>query len=274
MIRKGYTDGPFGQAHWRMAEPEEGGRAAPDLYCFHPAPFSGLAYTGIMPQLAAARRVIAPDYPGYGGSDAFTLTPSINDYAKAMASVIETLSGDAPVDLLGFHTGCLVAAQCAIDDPALVRRLVLIDVPAFDDETSRKLAASNGEPPALTPELSCLSKPWESGVVKRLESQSMARAFEMFVEQLRPGAAMNAAFHAAFSYPWTERLPLVRHETMVLATKSSLLEGSRKAASLTPNAVLKERLDITRAVLDEAADKTAAEVERYLSREKGGEHDG
>lgn len=265
MIRKGYTDGPFGQAHWRMAEPAAGGRAAPDLYCFHPAPFSGLAYTGIMPHLAAARRVIAPDYPGYGGSDPFTLTPSIDDYAKAMASVIEALSGDAPVDLLGFHTGCLVAAQCAIDDPGLVRRLVLIDVPAFDEETSRKLAASNGEPPALTPELSCLSRPWESGVVKRLESQPMARAFEMFVEQLRPGAAMNAAFHAAFSYPWAERLPLVSQETMVLATKSPLLEGSHKAASLMPNAVLKERLDITRAVLDEAADKTAAEVERYLT---------
>ena len=93
----------------------------------------------------------------------------------------------------------------------------------------------------------------------------MARAFEMFVEQIRPGEAMNAAFRAAFSYPWTERLPRASHETLVLASKSPLLEGSRKAAGLMPNVFLEERLDITRAVLDEAAEETAREVNEFLN---------
>lgn len=264
MIRKGYTDGPFGQLHWRMAGPAEAASAGPDLYCFHPSPFSGLAYTGVMPHLAKTRRVIAPDYPGYGGSDPYSLTPTIGDYAKAMASVVDEHSDGSPVDLLGFHTGCLVAAQFAIDNPSLVRRLVLIDIPAFDEETSKKLAQSNGKPFEPTPELECLAGAWQSGIVKRLESQPMARAFEMFVEQIRPGVAMNAAFYAAFSYPWAERFPLISQETLVLATTSALLEGSREAASIIPNAVLKERLDITRAVLDESAEITASEADSYL----------
>ena len=44
VIQKGYTDGPFGQIHWRMLE-QDGDTNRPDLYCLHPAPYSGLAYT-------------------------------------------------------------------------------------------------------------------------------------------------------------------------------------------------------------------------------------
>jgi pimeloyl-ACP methyl ester carboxylesterase len=73
-MRKGYTDGPFGQIHWRMMD-AVGEATMPDLYCLHPSPFSGLAYTNVMPMLAQNRRVIAPDYPGYGGSDPFKAHP-------------------------------------------------------------------------------------------------------------------------------------------------------------------------------------------------------
>lgn len=265
MIRKGYSDGPFGQLHWRMTGPLDDVSAGPDLYCLHPSPFSGLAYTGVMPHLAKTRRVIAPDYPGYGGSDPFKLTPSVEDYAKAMASVIKAHSDGKSVDVLGFHTGCLVAVQCALDHPSLVRRLVLIDVPAFDEETSRAMVKKYTAPLELTSEMECLAGPWQSSFVKRLESQSEERAFEMFVEQIRPGVAMNAAFYAAFSYPWAERFPSVPHETLVLATTSPLLDGSREAASIIPNAILKERLDITRAVLDESAEATSEEVDAFLA---------
>lgn len=76
MIRKGYSDGSFGQAHWRMME-ADGERTQPDPYCLHPALSSGLAFTSIMPHLAKNRRVIAPDYPGHGGSDPFKPEPTI-----------------------------------------------------------------------------------------------------------------------------------------------------------------------------------------------------
>ena len=263
MIIKGYSDGPFGQVHWRMLEPEQA-PTQPDLYCLQPAPFSGLAYTSIMPFLARNRRVIAPDFPGHGGSDSFKSEPSIGEYAEAMMAVVEDLSLEAPVDVTGFHTGNLVAVEMAIDNAGRIRKMALVDVPAFDPETRIKFLPTAGKPLEITPELTCLEKAWDMGMTKRLDSQGPDRSFEMFVEQLRHGTGMNAAFHAAFSYDVESRLPAVTCPALILASQSGLLEPTRRAAGLMPTAKLVERLDIKRAVLDEAAQDTAAEIVRFL----------
>ncbi|GAA0486165.1 hypothetical protein GCM10009096_31180 [Parasphingorhabdus litoris] len=265
MIRKGYSDGPYGQVHWRMLAPE-GPPTKPDLYCLHPAPFSGLAFTTIMPHLAEGRRIFAPDYPGHGGSDPFKEEPTIEEYAAAMMEVVDHQSGSGPVDLMGFHTGNLVAAEMALTAPEKVRLLALVDVPAFDAETSAKFRAASAKTFEITPDLACLEGPWERGMTKRIESQTLERSFEMFTEQLRPGRLMNKAFHAAFSYDVDARLPAVRHDTLILASQSGLLNATRHAAEIMPTATLVERLDIKRAVLDEAAEITAAEILKFLDR--------
>ena len=82
----------------------------------------------------------------------------------------------------------------------------------------------------------------------------------MCVEQLRHGEAMNAGFHAGLSYEVEERFAELTHPVTMIATQSMLLEPTRRAASLVGHATLVERLDITRAVLDEAAETTAGEV--------------
>lgn len=265
MIRKGYSDGPFGQIHWRMLVPEEP-VSKPDLYCLHPAPFSGLAFTAIMPHLAKHRRVFAPDYPGHGGSDAFKEEPTIDEYAAAMIAVVDEQSSIGSVDLMGFHTGNLVAAEMGLNLPEKIRRLALVDVPAFDSETSAKFRTTSAKSFDITPDLACLEGPWERGMTKRIASQTLDRSFAMFTEQLRPGRLMNKAFHAAFSYDVDARLPAVTHETLILASQSALLGATRHAAEIMPNATLVERLDIKRAVLDEAAEETAAEIVKFLDR--------
>ncbi|MEO0439317.1 MAG: alpha/beta hydrolase [Pseudomonadota bacterium] len=266
MIRKGYSDGPSGQIHWRMLVPEAAG-SQPDLYCLQPAPFSGLAWTGIMPHLAKGRRVIAPDFPGYGGSDGARADPSIAEYARAMQAVVADLSGNRPVDLTGFHTGTLVAGEMALTNPDQARKLALVDIPAFDSETSAKYLAGAAQPLEISEDLTCLEKPWKV-LTSRLESQGNDRAFEMFVEQLRPGRHMNSAFHAAFTYEARSRMPDITHPTLVLATRSGLLEATRWAGQNIPSATFVERLDITRAVLDEAAEITASEILNFLDKAK------
>lgn len=263
MERKGYSDGPFGQVHWRSwgSETAAGQR---DLYCLHPAPFSGLAYQNLAPLLATGRRVIAPDYPGYGGSDAHTLEPSIDDYALAIQATIADLSGQKPIDVLGFHTGCLVAADLGRQLQHQVKGVCLIDIPAFPAEQSKALAASNGEPPEITDTVECLAKPWKSGFSSRLEVQGEAQAFAMFVEHIRAGKAMNAAFHAAFSYPWEQRFKEVTQDVLVIASQSGLLQGSRVSAGLMPHATCLEKLDITRSVLDGNAAQITPDIIRYL----------
>lgn len=266
MIRKGYSDGPFGQVHWRMID-SRGRRIQPDLYCLHPAPFSSLAYTAIMPELAAGRRVIAPDFPGYGGSDPGALEPAIADYAEAMIAVMADLSPVDPIDLTGFHTGNLVATDIAEKAPDRVRRLALVDIPAFDPATRDKYHAMAARPFVISPDLDSLAQPWERGITKRWDSQSPERCFAMFTEQLRPGKYMHSAFHAAFTYDIEQHLPRVSHPTLAIATKSMLHDATRYAAELIPGARLVERPDITRAVLDEAADITAAAIRAFLEED-------
>ena len=263
-MRKAYQDGPFGQVHYRITETNTS-PTQPDLYCLHPAPFSGVAYLGLVPHLSAGRRVIAPDYPGYGGSDAHTLMPSVDEYADAMMAVIDAVSGPAPVDLLGFHTGCLVGAELARRMPERVRKLCLIDAPAFPPERSAELAEGFKAPVGLSGDINCLERAWSMGITSRLESQPMDRAFEMFSETIRPGKAMNAAFYAAFTYPWAERLPEVKTDTHVIATQSQLLDGSRLVAEIIEGASLQERLDVKRSVLDEAAETIGADINNYLT---------
>jgi pimeloyl-ACP methyl ester carboxylesterase len=250
--------------HWRSLGVSRSPNR-PDLYCLHPAPFSGLAFSNILPFLAQERRALAPDYPGHGSSYAHRANAQIDEYAKALESVIVEQSRGATVDLLGFHSGCLVAVELALSRPDLVRRLVLIDVPAFDAATRATLLTSRAAPFGITAELSCLQSAWAFAVEQRVESLGLDRGFELFAEQLRHGRNMNAAFHAAFTYDVEDRLSRLATPTVVLATQSPLLETSRRAAGLIPGVKLVERLDIKRAVLDEAAALTAEEVNRYLT---------
>jgi pimeloyl-ACP methyl ester carboxylesterase len=259
-MRKGYSDGPFGQIHWRAT----GSGDHPDLICLHPAPFSGLAFASIMPFLAKDRRVFAPDFPGHGGSDAYKADPSIADYAAAISALVDAISAGGPVDLMGFHTGCLVAVETALLFPEKVRRLALVDVPAYDATQRAEYLQSAAQPYEISPDIACLAPAWERGITKRIESQGMERSWEMFVETLRHGSAMNAGFHAGFGYDVEGRLPLLKHITMVLASGSMLLEQSRRAAAMIPGCKLIERLDVSRAVLDEAAETVANEILEFL----------
>ncbi len=102
--RRRYVDGPHGQIHVRTWA-QDGRGDSPPLLCLHPTPFGGLFFDPLAPLLTAGRQVLAPDYPGYGGSDAPTEPPSITDYAEAMGAVIDDLDSDGPVDLFGLHTG-------------------------------------------------------------------------------------------------------------------------------------------------------------------------
>lgn len=258
-IRKGYSDGPEGQVHWRMAHPVNEAKNI-DLYCFSPAPFGSIAFEEILPHLARNRRVVAPDYPGQAGSEGGSPTPSIESYARSMVSVIKDLSGDRPVGLIGFHSGCLVAAEVKLQASDQVDHMVLIDVPAFDPETRAKYLPSVGGVFNPTAEIDALAKAWEMAVTKRLAHQSIDQCYEMFAEMAGNGARMNATFHAAFTFDVEAKLNALSGPVTILATRSSLLEWSRRAADLIQGANMVEILDIEGSVLNANAKRTAEAV--------------
>ncbi len=262
-IRFGYSDGPGGQVHWRMAAPGTP-TTGPDLYCLAPAPFSGLAWQTMLPHLAKGRRVFAPDFPGYGGSPRADGMASITSFAAAITAVIAEQSKDRPVDLAGFHSGCLVAVAIAGKSGSKARKLTLVDLPYFA-APDRATMLSQIEPFEPTSDLVSIKAIWERGMTRRVESQGIDRSLDMVTDQLRSGRHVGDAFHAAFSFDADTALRAIAVPTAVIASQSGLLTPSRDGAALIPGATLIERLDIKRAVLDEAAESTATEIINFLN---------
>ncbi len=263
-IRKFYGQTSFGQVHARIA-PSVGDELQPPLVCLHPAPSSGLYFTTAMPMLDEGRRVIAPDYPGYGGSDTLEEPPSIEDYARAMLEFLEDIHMDGPVDILGFHTGCLVGAEMALLSPAAIRKLILCDVPYFTADVRAELKETSAVPMPVSAELESIAGPWSFNIEKRIADVPLPRAFGLLAEHLRAGAKDYFGFNAAFSYPCEQRLPQLTTDTTVMATQSGLHGASIAAAEAVPSAEFVDVVEVTTAVFESGAKAICKRINEALA---------
>lgn len=121
---RGYVEGKWGLMHYRQYG--EG----PPLILIHQTPWTSKQYRNAAPFLAADRQVIALDTPGYGESDSPPEAPSISDYADAIPAFLDGLGIDK-ADVLGHHTGALIAGAFAARHPKRLSRLVLHGAPVY-----------------------------------------------------------------------------------------------------------------------------------------------
>jgi len=262
-IQKIYGQTSFGQVHARIMAASGDERQVP-LLCLHPAPSSGLYFQTAMQMLNIGRRVIAPDYPGYGGSDSLAEPPSIADYGRAMLEFLADLDISFPVDVLGFHTGCLVGTEMSIQKPAAVRRLVLCDVPYFSADARKSLYDKMAVPTPISADLNSIKGAWTFNVESRVEHVPLPRAIELLAEQLRAPERDHFGFAAAFTYPSDERLAKVTVETTILATQSGLHEQTIAAAELIPDATLVDVTEVSSAVFESGAEAICKRINAAL----------
>lgn len=262
-MRKIYADTSLGQVHARILAAGDEGTGAP-LLCLHPAPSSGLYFTTAMPMLSSNRQVIAADYPGYGGSDALPEAPAISDYASAMLELIDALELKAAVDVLGFHTGCLVGAEMALVRPDRIRRLVLCDIPFFDAKQREGLKKKMAQAMPITPELESLKGPWDFNIASRVDSVPLPRAFELFAEHLRAGTNDYFGFSAAFSYDCESRFSELDADVVCLATQSGLHEPTVAASKAIPHAEFVDVPEVDTAVFEAGASAIANRINEAL----------
>lgn len=261
MIKR-YANTQNGQVHVRTWQAE--GASAPPLVCLHAIPYSGLHFAVLAPLLLRGRTVICPDYPGYGASDAPAGEASVEAYAATLLDALGHLGFSGPLDLLGFHTGCLVGPEMALQAPERVRRLVLIDVPFYGPEQRQELLPSESLPPSYSADLDSLQPAWQRNVASKLGRQEMDRCLALLAEQLRTGQQAHAGFAAAYSYASDEFLPRVQQPCLVIATGSSLAEPSREAAQVLPKGTLLELPELGPPVLDTGAEPLAAACRAFL----------
>src|ERR687885_1619742 len=115
--------------------------AVPPLVFLHGLGGSGSTWQTVLADLAVRHRVCALDLPGHGASD--KPAPATADYsvaglARAVAQALDLL-GLAPAVLVGHSLGGAVAMQVALDRPAAVSRLVLVDSAGLGDEINSAL---------------------------------------------------------------------------------------------------------------------------------------
>ncbi len=106
---------------------EAGQADAPVLLCLHGFPESWLAFEAVMPLLAERFRVLAPDQRGYArsfkpeGVEAY----QTRHLAADMLALIDNVSPDRPVHLLGHDWGSATAYSIAFRKPERIATLTI-----------------------------------------------------------------------------------------------------------------------------------------------------
>lgn len=105
---------------------EEHGTGEIPLLLLHGGFGSTEGFAGLIPQLAANRRVVAVDLQGHGRTPDADRPLRIETLADDVAGLIEHLGGTA--DVLGYSFGGAVATRLAIQHPDRLRNAIVISI--------------------------------------------------------------------------------------------------------------------------------------------------
>jgi pimeloyl-ACP methyl ester carboxylesterase len=190
------------------------------LVLLHANPGDSRDFEAIMPTLARRYRVLALDWPGYGGSD-LPSPPQAADvglFYRVLAEFVAALSLP-PALFIGNSVGGYAAARLAIEAPARVRGLVLVAPGGFTPHNAftRGFCKLQGSRWSLPPRAFAAlylrrRTPAVDGMLKRaftLQSQA-------------PRIALNRALWRSFATPEADLRPLaggIRAPTLLLFGK-------------------------------------------------------
>jgi pimeloyl-ACP methyl ester carboxylesterase len=124
------------------------------LILLHGGLGSGEMFGPILPILAAARQVIAPDLQGHGRTADIDRPLDIRLMADDIAALIDHLGLDRP-DVMGYSLGGGVAFQTAVRHPERVGRLVVVSAHIRRDAIYPEMLAQQGQ---LGPEAAAFMK--------------------------------------------------------------------------------------------------------------------
>jgi pimeloyl-ACP methyl ester carboxylesterase len=229
---RAYTSGRFGQIHYCAI-----GEGHP-LVLMHQSPTSMIQFDKVWSLLAAKGfQVIGIDLPGYGGSDGPVDVPTIADYAHIVPAVLDELGIDK-ADILGHHTGAIVATEVALQFPDRINRIILNGpLPITADERaffSQHMAQEKEWVPVE--DGSHLSTQWQF----RLAAQPGWTDLEAVHRNVVAGAAAwpNAWFahDAVFAYDHGEAMTKITHPCLVFSnTGDSIHAIAERAKEMRPD---------------------------------------
>ena len=262
-VRKGYADGPFGQIHYRYS----GNKTSTEvpLMCLHPSPLSSIVYDYWLAEMGKDRFTVAPDTPGYGGSDTPKRPPLIGDLADAMVGFMDSV-GLQTVDVMGYHTGSFTSADLAMRYPDRIRKVVMISAPIFDEAIIEEYSGRiYDEPPAFPDVLASTAESLRENGRGMFRDMTEARYENVSIERLRHFRTGNWGFRAAFAYDLTAALPQVEQPILILNPEDDLWELTPLAKPFLKNGRIHDLPGWTHGHLDKHTQAMASIVRAFLA---------
>lgn len=268
-IKRAYADSRYGQVHYRIVKPAAPTSAIP-LLCLHQTPGNGGDWAPVMPTLGDARIVIAVDTPGYGMSSPPPEPARIEDFAGVMTQLIDDLAacGEIPTgrfDVIGYHTGSLIATELAKTLPDRVRRAVLFGLAAYPAEArAEKLARLRDIFPVPERNLNHVNKLWD--IMQSLMDSRMS-AEDMHVgmaECLRLGTRMPWAYISVYKYDFLAAMEAVAQPVLVMNPEDDLWEVTRATADRFPAGRRYDLPGVSHGVLSIEHDRVVNEITQFL----------
>jgi 3-oxoadipate enol-lactonase len=126
----------FANGTVNAAQSGQGRGKAPALFLFHSLLADRASFDAVVPQLSQAFRVIVPELPGFGRSQA--VRGGLAEVADRMAEAVKDAAGGDETIVLGNGYGGFVALKMAIRHPAIASRFILADCGAAFSESGRE----------------------------------------------------------------------------------------------------------------------------------------
>lgn len=264
-MERGYAPGPFGQVHFQAA------RSGKPVVLIHQAPMSSRQFESVYPIfMQSGYRPIGIDCPGFGMSDPTDFVPTVGDWARVVPAVLDHL-GITQADVVGHHTGALVATEVERQFRSRVRKLVLGSaLPLTDAERKAFLDGVEKN------EINFVYR--EDGA--HLQSSFMTR-YRMYgntptadprlitrytVEKFMGLGPFWHGHFAAFSYDHGAALAHIRRPTLILTnTGDQIYQQSRIAHRLRPDFAFVELVGGGVDIVDQQPHEWVAAIDRFLS---------
>ncbi|WP_428149692.1 alpha/beta fold hydrolase [Brevundimonas sp.] len=263
LLSRRYVGGAGQQVHLIEGGTERDG--AP-LYCLHATAYSGQSLAPLVRALAPSRRVAAMDTPGYGASDAPAQRLDLPGYVDAVEAAFNA-AREGCIDIFGYHTGALIAAELARRHPGRVRRLVLIGVPFFSGDEQAAWRHRLAQPATLTADLDQFRERWDFFVRDRPPGVDLGKGFENFVDELRAWPNGWWAHDAAFRFDVQECFAAIRQPVLIINPHNHLAAASRQAAAALRRARIVEMPHLANGIFDVAAGEVADLIDGFLNEE-------
>jgi pimeloyl-ACP methyl ester carboxylesterase len=209
-MKKAYADLPEGQIHYLTA-----GEGEP-LVLLHQTPLSLDEYRDMIPFLAKSNKVIAMDSPGYGKSYRPKRKYEIKDYAQCVMIFLDSL-GVKKANVVGSHTGAAIAVEASVTDPEHFEKIILSGCPIYKEgEPQRRLKDPKFQPMEIRADGSHLTQIWQ--IRREWDPNGQPENWNRAViDHLMAGSAAEDAHHALWNYPISQRLPLIKHATLLIS---------------------------------------------------------